>query len=260
MDYGRYPMAGAPPAPRKGHVKLILMGVGALVVVALGIFLYTKYFATKKITTADNADATNAHTSGTPQVSAAAAGAAALTADSTSTPTGTGSFAPVTAAPSVASSGQATVAASASTVAPPVVAASAPTASPLFVAYKNTSVMGPTKSGLCVDAGGPFDSAALYWCLGSNSQSWNRDANSGQVQVSSTNKCLASSDAAGATGSQVTTKDCDKSDASQLWDWVSGAFKLRGTNQCADSTVLGNGARLNMAPCNAGTPTQTWTT
>ena len=255
MDYQGMGMAMAPP-PKKGHMKLIMMGVGGLVVVALIGYLYMKFGGSKK-PTAHNADATNAATSGTPQVSAAAAGAAALSAD-TSTPTGTGSFAPVTAAPSVAASGTAQVATSASTVAPPVAAASAPTASPLFIAYKNTSVMGPTKSGLCMDAGGPFDSTALYWCLGSNSQAWNRDASSGQVQVNSTNNCLASADPTGATGAQVTTKACDKNDKSQLWDWVMGGFQLRGTNQCADSTVLGNGARLSMAPCSAGTPTQTW--
>lgn len=269
MQYQGMAMAQAPP--RKSHLKLIAMGLGALAVV--GVILY---FLKKKSSTPSGSqmDTVNAATSGTPavvaaalpQVSASVAGAAALTADSGGTATGTGSFSPITAVPSVATSGSTpavasvatSVATSATTVAAPTVAASAPTVSPLFIAYKNTSVTGPIKSGLCVDAGGPFDSAALYWCLGSNSQAWNRDPTSGQVQVQSTNNCLASSDPTGASGAQVTTKACDKTDASQLWDWASGAFQLRGTSQCADSTVLGNGARMSMAPCNAGTPTQTW--
>lgn len=256
------PMAAGPP-PRKGHLKLILGGLGALVVVGLVVYFVRKMRSGTP--SGSTMDAVNAETSGTAQVSASAAGAVAASGtgpaavSTTSAPPASAStFSPVTAVPSVAASGTASVATSATTVAPPTVSASAPVAVPLFIAYKNTSVVGPTKSGLCMDAGGPFDSAALYWCLGSDSQAWSRDANAGTVKVNSTGNCLASADKAGATDSQVTTKACDATDSSQLWDWVSGAFKLRGTNQCADSTVLGNGARFSMQPCNPGTPTQTW--
>ncbi len=258
-------MATEPPL-KKGHMKLMLMGVGAVVVIGAILYIVHKMRSGKAAPSSSTMNTVNQATSGTPQVSAAAAGAAAASGTgpasvSTSVPdaTSAASFSPVTAAPSVATSGATVVATSASTVAAPTVAASAPTASPLFVAYKNMSVVGPIKSGLCMDSGGPFDSAALYWCLGSNSQQWSVDPTSGNVKVNATGNCLASTDSAGASGSQVTTKPCSSSDASQLWDWVSGAFKLRGTNQCADSGVVGNGARFSMQPCNTGTPTQTWT-
>lgn len=260
MDYGMQGQAYAPTVPvRKSHLKLYLI-LGGIVVVGIVIAVVANKLRSKT-PSGSTMDTVNAATSGTPQVSAAAAGAAAAlgtgpAAASTSAPA---TYAPVTASPSVAVSTSTPVATSASTVAAPTVAESAPAASPLFVAYKNMATPGPTNSGLCVDAGGPFNSAALYWCWGGTPQQWNVDSSSGNVAVKSTGNCLASSDAKGASGSSVTTKACDKTDTSQLWDWVNGAFKLRGTSQCADSVTLGNGARLTMQPCSSA-PSQTWAT
>lgn len=264
MDYGLQGQGfAADPTVKKGHMKLILILAG-VVVVGIAIALIANKLRAKTAAST-TMDSVNAATSGTPQVaavSASAAGAAAASgtgpaAASTSAPAAPSSLAAVTASPSVATSASAPVATSASTVAAPTVAESAPTSSPLFVAYKNMTTPGPTNSGLCMDAGGPFNSAALYWCWGGTPQQWSVDSNSGNVTVKSSGNCLASSDSAGASGSTVTTKACDKSDVSQLWDWVNGAFKLRGTSQCADSTTLGNGARFTMQPCS-GAPSQTW--
>ncbi len=264
-----YAQAVAPP-PRAGRAKLYLMLGGALVVAGAVAFLVYK-MRSGGTPSASTMDTVNAATSGTAQVSAAAAGAAAASgtgpaAASTTSPATvstvapSSTYAPVTAAPSVAAStASSPVATSASSTAAPTVAASAPTSSPLYVAYANTSVPGPTNSGLCIDAGGPFNSAALYWCWGGAPQTWNVDGGTGQVKTKSTGNCLAAADSAGASGSSVTTKACDATDSSQLWDFISGAFRLRNTTQCADSTTLGNGARLAMQPCSAGTPSQTWT-
>ena len=267
MDYGMQggaELATAPPV-KKGHLKLYLILAGVVVGgIVVAIVVNKMRSKTPSKTTMDSV---NAATSGTPQVaavSAAAAGAAAASgsgpaAASTSLPAAasSSSYAPVTAPQSVAASSATPVATSASTVAAPTVAPSAPSASPLFVAYKNMTTPGPNNSGLCIDAGGPFNSAALYWCWGGTPQQWSVDSSSGNVAVKSSGNCLASSDSTGASGSSVTTKACDKSDVSQLWDWVNGAFKLRGTSQCADSTTLGNGARMTMQPCS-GAPSQSW--
>ena len=264
---GMYAQAVAPPA-RTGHMKLYLIMGGVVLVAAVVAFLMYK-MRSKGTPSSTTMDKVNAATSGTAkvsataQVSAAAAGVASASgtgppAVSTVAPSST--YAPVTAAPSVASpTASMPVATSASSTAAPTMAASAPTSSPLYVAYANTSVPGPTNSGLCIDAGGPFNSAALYWCWGGGPQTWSVDGSTGLVKTKSTGNCMASADPRGASGANVTTKPCDATDGSQLWDFISGAFKLRNSNQCADSTTLGNGARLSMQPCNAGTPSQTWT-
>lgn len=257
-------MGYAPTRPavpvKKGHGKLIAMALGAVVLVVV-IAVAFKKLSSKSTPSASDMDAVNAQTSGTAQVSASASGTSTSTASSGAGP------APITAGPSVAVVSSSTpnvtavssqpVATSATSVAAPTVSPSAPTSSPLFVAYKNMGTPGPTNSGLCVDAGGPFNSAALYWCWNGPPQQWSVDPGSGNVKVSSTGNCLAT-DAGGASGASVTTRTCDSSDAGQLWDRVSGAFRLRGTQQCADSTTLANGARMTMQPCNTS-PSQTWT-